>query len=64
MSIGTDFEAYLQHTGWSLDGTVVSIPPNPDNIISATVVREVIKLPRASLTHPTFRSTLTSVPNS
>jgi hypothetical protein len=64
MSIGTDFEAYLQHIGWSLDGTVVSIPPNPDNTISATVVREVIKLPRAFLARHVFRSTLISVPNS
>lgn len=52
---------YLRHTGWSLDGMVVSIPPNPDNIISATVIREVIKLPRTFSIHPIFRTTLTSV---
>src|SRR5258708_40081542 len=59
--IGADFEAYLKHVGWYLDGTVVSIPPNPDNTISATVIREVIKLPRAFSTHHTVRTILTSV---
>ncbi|KAF5374807.1 hypothetical protein D9758_000113 [Tetrapyrgos nigripes] len=40
--------AYIEKLGWTLDssGTVVNVPPNPDNQIEATVVQENIKLPQ------------------
>lgn len=46
--IGPELTAYIQKLGWTIDASsaVVSIPPNPDNQIEATVVQEAIKLPR------------------
>lgn len=45
---GPDLTAYIQKLGWAVDPStsVVSIPPNPDNQIEATVVQEAIKLPQ------------------
>ncbi|KAK0233455.1 initiation factor 3 [Armillaria fumosa] len=45
---GSELQAYVENLGWSVDesGTVVNIPPNPDNQIEATVVQENIKLPQ------------------
>ncbi|KAF9044885.1 initiation factor 3 [Hymenopellis radicata] len=45
---GPDVVAFVEKLGWTLDasGTVISIPPNPDNQIEATVVQESIKLPQ------------------
>ncbi|KIM33018.1 hypothetical protein M408DRAFT_326688 [Serendipita vermifera MAFF 305830] len=45
---GDALEEFISAVGWTLDqntGTV-SIPPNPDNTIQATVVRESITLPQ------------------
>lgn len=41
-------KAYIDKLGWTIssEGTVVNIPPNPDNQIEAIVVQESIKLPR------------------
>ncbi|KAK7463758.1 hypothetical protein VKT23_005696 [Stygiomarasmius scandens] len=43
-----DLNAFVEKLGWTLDssGTVVNVPPNPDNQIEATVVQENIKLPQ------------------
>ncbi|KAG5644729.1 hypothetical protein DXG03_007858 [Asterophora parasitica] len=45
---GDDLQAYIQKLGWTLDASssVISIPPNPDNQIEATVVQESISLPQ------------------
>jgi len=45
---GNNLQAYIRKLGWTIDSTtsVVSIPPNPDNQIEATVVQENIKLPQ------------------
>jgi len=43
---GGDLEAYIAKLGWSLNSSVVSIPPNPDNQIESVVVQETIKLPQ------------------
>jgi len=41
-------EAYIQKLGWGLNTStsVISIPPNPDNQIEATVVQESVNLPQ------------------
>lgn len=45
---GENLELYVSSLGWTLNPTgVVSIPPNPDNQIKATITRENIILPRA-----------------
>jgi translation initiation factor 3 subunit K len=49
----------VQKKGWKMETNVVSIPPNPDNQIEATVVQENIKLARtlpASFTHDVSES--------
>ncbi|KAF4623021.1 hypothetical protein D9613_001954 [Agrocybe pediades] len=45
---GPALTAYVQKLGWSIDAStsVVSVPPNPDNQIEATVVQESVKLPQ------------------
>ncbi|KAF8316178.1 initiation factor 3 [Clavulina sp. PMI_390] len=45
---GADLQSYLEdHLGWSTsDSGTISIPPNPDNQIKATVTRESIALPQ------------------
>jgi translation initiation factor 3 subunit K len=43
---GAQFDAYVAKLGWSVEASVVSIPPNPDNQIESTVVQENIKLPQ------------------
>ncbi|KAF5377662.1 hypothetical protein D9615_005252 [Tricholomella constricta] len=45
---GTDLQAYIQKLGWTIDASssVISIPPNPDNQIEATIVQESISLPQ------------------
>ncbi|EJD04150.1 ARM repeat-containing protein [Fomitiporia mediterranea MF3/22] len=45
---GEDLVDYLSHLGWEINGSVVSIPPNPDNQVEATVVRENIQLSQLS----------------
>ncbi|KAG8964533.1 hypothetical protein FRC03_001699 [Tulasnella sp. 419] len=47
---GSDFDSYISSLGWTIDSSsgVVSIPPNPDNQIQATVIREDIQLPQLS----------------
>ncbi|KAF8898554.1 armadillo-type protein [Infundibulicybe gibba] len=56
----TNLEAYIKKLEWSLDssGSVVSIPPNPDNQIEATVVQESIKLPQLTkvISHAALRA--------
>ncbi len=46
--IDADFESYVISLGWSLNSStgVVSVPPNIDNQIKATVTRETITLSR------------------
>lgn len=41
-------EEHIAGVGWTLDSNTgtVTIPPNPDNTVEATVVRESIGLPR------------------
>ncbi|KAJ4486344.1 armadillo-type protein [Lentinula aciculospora] len=43
-----ELKVYIDKLGWTLnsEGTVVNIPPNPDNQIEAIVVQESIKLPQ------------------
>jgi len=45
---GPELEAYVAQLGWTIDAnrSVITIPPNPDNQIEATVVQETIKLPQ------------------
>ncbi|KAF8912835.1 armadillo-type protein [Gymnopilus junonius] len=45
----SELPTYIQKLGWTVDSStgVVTIPPNPDNQIEATVVQESVKLPRA-----------------
>jgi len=45
-----DLPSYVSKVGWSLDTAsgVVTIPPNPDNRIESTVVREIVQLPQLS----------------
>ncbi|TFK30608.1 ARM repeat-containing protein [Coprinopsis marcescibilis] len=44
---GKDLDAYVKALGWSVDNAgIISVPPNPDNQIEATVVQEQIKLPQ------------------
>ena len=48
--LGEDLQAYVESQGWTIDPEtgVVTIPPNPDNNVEATVVRENIEMPRKS----------------
>ncbi|KAI5122590.1 hypothetical protein M0805_004806 [Coniferiporia weirii] len=49
LDLGDDGLAeYVSKLGWTVDAPVVSIPPNPDNQVEATVVRENIYLPQLS----------------
>ncbi|KAF7339721.1 Eukaryotic translation initiation factor 3 subunit K [Mycena sanguinolenta] len=41
---GSELAAFVEKKQWKMDANVVSIPPNPDNQIEATVVQENIKL--------------------
>ncbi|KAG8990727.1 hypothetical protein FRB94_013152 [Tulasnella sp. JGI-2019a] len=43
---GEPFDKYIARLGWIIDskGTTVSIPPNADNQIQATVIREDVQL--------------------
>jgi len=45
---GEALNEYVADLGWTIDSAagVVSIPPNPDNQIEATVVQETVALPR------------------
>jgi len=45
---GEALEEFIAAVGWTLDSNTgtVSIPPNPDNTVTATVVRESIGLPQ------------------
>jgi len=47
---GSDLESYVSRMGWTLDSAaqVVSIPPNPDNQVEASVVRESIEFRQLS----------------
>ncbi|KAF8973735.1 armadillo-type protein [Flammula alnicola] len=47
---GPALTSYIQKLGWSVDSStsVVTIPPNPDNQIEATIVQESVKLPQLS----------------
>jgi len=56
-SIGPALIAHIQMLGWTLNSSsaVVTIPPNPDNQIEATVVQESVNLPRQSLLFSCFR---------
>ncbi|KAF5312474.1 hypothetical protein D9619_003022 [Psilocybe cf. subviscida] len=56
---GSELSAYIQKLGWNVDGTsTVTIPPNPDNHIEATVVQESIKLPQLTkiIAHPVTKA--------
>lgn len=46
---GNDLVQYIESLNWTIDRStnVVTLPPNPDNQIEATVVQEAITLPRA-----------------
>ncbi|KZS93126.1 ARM repeat-containing protein [Sistotremastrum niveocremeum HHB9708] len=44
---GEDFVSFVEDVDWSLEDDVITIPPNPDNRIEATVVHENIQFPRA-----------------
>ncbi|KAF8213379.1 armadillo-type protein [Mycena galopus ATCC 62051] len=41
---GSELAAFVEKKQWKMEANVVSIPPNPDNQIEATVVQENIKL--------------------
>ncbi|KAJ6627225.1 armadillo-type protein [Mycena sp. CBHHK59/15] len=41
---GSELAAFVEKQGWAMDANVVTVPPNPDNQIEATVVQENIKL--------------------
>lgn len=45
---GDELESYIQGLGWVADTStgVITVPPNPDNQIEATIVQENIKLPQ------------------
>jgi translation initiation factor 3 subunit K len=45
---GPPLTAYIQKLGWTIEAStsVVTVPPNPDNQIEATVVQESVKLPQ------------------
>ncbi|KIL70660.1 hypothetical protein M378DRAFT_155599 [Amanita muscaria Koide BX008] len=45
---GDELESYIQGLGWAADTAtgVITVPPNPDNQIEATIVQENIKLPQ------------------
>jgi len=43
---GPELDAWVAEQGWSVDGGVVGIPPNPDNQIESVVIRENVKLPQ------------------
>ncbi|THH06364.1 hypothetical protein EW145_g4140 [Phellinidium pouzarii] len=45
---GDKLVEFVLKLGWIVDASVVSIPPNPDNHVEATVVRENIHLPQLS----------------
>lgn len=47
---GDELVDYVSKLGWTVDASVVSIPPNPDNQVEASVVRENIQLPRECTT--------------
>lgn len=46
---GSELAAFVEKKQWKMEANVVSIPPNPDNQIEATVVQENIKLARTLL---------------
>ncbi|KAG8219952.1 ARM repeat-containing protein [Butyriboletus roseoflavus] len=50
---GPQLAAWVSKQGWTIDGQVVSIPPNPDNQIESVIIRENVKLPQLSkvITH-------------
>jgi len=45
---GSELNAFIKKLGWTIDPStsVVTIPPNPDNQIEATIVQESVKLPQ------------------
>ncbi|TDL28679.1 initiation factor 3 [Rickenella mellea] len=47
---GDALNAYVSKLEWSIDQStgIISVPPNPDNQVEATVVRENIQLPQLS----------------
>ncbi|KAL5534420.1 hypothetical protein ACEPAG_882 [Sanghuangporus baumii] len=45
---GDDLVEYISSLGWGVDGSVVTIPPNPDNRVEATVIRENVQLSQLS----------------
>lgn len=47
-TIGPELDAYVAKLGWTSDAStgVITVPPNPDNQITSTVVQENIQLPR------------------
>ncbi|KAF5336889.1 hypothetical protein D9611_003337 [Ephemerocybe angulata] len=47
---GNDLTSYVKGLGWTIDSSngTITVPPNPDNQIEATVVQEAIKLPQLS----------------
>ncbi|PPQ75036.1 hypothetical protein CVT24_010287 [Panaeolus cyanescens] len=57
---GNELKAYIQSLEWTIDNStgVISVPPNPDNQIEATIVQESIKLPQLTkiLAHSLVKS--------
>ncbi|PAV21982.1 ARM repeat-containing [Pyrrhoderma noxium] len=45
---GDDLVEFVHQQGWTVDASVVTIPPNPDNQVEASVVKENIQLPQLS----------------
>ncbi|KAL5535352.1 hypothetical protein ACEPAF_3446 [Sanghuangporus sanghuang] len=45
---GEDLVEYISGLGWGVDGSIVTIPPNPDNQVEGTVIRENIQLSQLS----------------
>ncbi|CAG7851527.1 Eukaryotic translation initiation factor 3 subunit K {ECO:0000255/HAMAP-Rule:MF_03010} Short=eIF3k {ECO:0000255/HAMAP-Rule:MF_03010}; AltName: Full=eIF-3 p25 {ECO:0000255/HAMAP-Rule:MF_03010} [Serendipita indica DSM 11827] len=47
---GDALEDFINNVGWSLDANTgtVTIPPNPDNTVQPTIIRETITLPQLS----------------
>ena len=49
--LGDDTISFAQRLSWKVDGQQIIIPPNQDNQIESTVIRENISLPRKHLKH-------------
>lgn len=58
---GPELDAFVAKLGWTSDAStgVITVPPNPDNQITSTVVQENIQLPRKCSSVPSDYCSLT-----